>query len=168
MVVTGRPGFDRVRYGMNAEAPTPGPNLPFHIRLTSSSPSSMSGLGTPPATQLTQDAGVTPTSHTTGLIRHEGYYDAGAPDPIFIQVCRQHHVHQVITLTGLACTFQVEDHLYRQSRHYLREHITFLKGLGDLPPPPDGHEGLTEAKPLCFPGVKNTTFEQLLSIIYLR
>ena len=46
----------------------------------------MPGLKTPPPTQQMQDAGTAPTSHT-GLIRHEKYYNTGAPDPIFIQVC---------------------------------------------------------------------------------
>lgn len=50
----------------------------------------------------------------------------------------------------------------------LREHITFLKKLDELPPPPDGHEGLNEANSLCFVGVKNAAFERLLSIIYLQ
>ena len=48
------------------------------------------------------------------------------------------------------------------------EHITSLKGLDNLLPPLDGHEGLSEEKPLRFTGVKNETFERLLSIIYLR
>ena len=46
--------------------------------------------------------------------------------------------------------------------------MVFLKGMGDLPHPLDSHEGLSEEKPLCFAGVKNKTFELLLSIIYLR
>ena len=39
--------------------------------------------------------------------------------------------------------------------------------MAGLPPPPEGHQGVSDDNPLHFPDVSNETFEQVLSIIYL-
>lgn len=46
----------------------------------------MSGLQTPPFTQLGQNTNVVP-SDTVEPVRHEKYYNTTVPDPIVIRVC---------------------------------------------------------------------------------